>query len=364
MVLLFVGVKRPLYKRDVLNACCEPIDARINLGYNFKWVPDNLRSGERLQKQIALIIYCELNVSPKPIFIYHPIRLAKIIDASPEFGSLTLDLQLGSFFDYEKYGGQIGTFIKDFQDYITKSNEQPEQTEFPRWIREDKEWDKSDFSDNWTPFVNHMRVLSGLKDSIFFSIQRTSNSVDTPCFLFDGSKYENRKVTCKVGSGKSYDISIYMLMGDEASHASPELVMKETVASISGPFLSQRSAGIEADFVINFKRSFERDTCRILIRIPPEQPNKVISPEFQALLKITPPRSVLVMAVTFLTLGAAIISIGTDLVKETAAWFADPHAEWLRNNLLLVVFIAKTFGALLLAAGSYIGFRKLPLKTS
>jgi len=65
MILLFTtsSDSRPLYRRDLLNVCCEASGTLIRFGYDIDWIANSLRSRVKLREtndMEALIIYCEV----------------------------------------------------------------------------------------------------------------------------------------------------------------------------------------------------------------------------------------------------------------------------------------------------------------
>ena len=93
-------------------------------------------------------------------------------------------------------------------------------------------------------------------------------------------------------------------------------------------------------------------------------PNTILSPQIQALIKSKPPRRILVSAIFLLVTGALIMSLGPDIFKETVIQRGGDTKNWIYRNALPLVGIAKLLGAVLLAWGSYLGFRRLPFKLS
>src|SRR5207244_2079485 len=97
---------------------------------------------------------------------------------------------------------------------------------------------------------------------------------DHPTALLSTSEYENGRARANVTSGASAEIALQIILGADAQYCVPVLEIKDSVASISGPFVRQRSAGIEATFVLTFRRSFEGETGMMAIRVPPTSVNQ------------------------------------------------------------------------------------------
>lgn len=366
MILVFTSVKdgRPWYKRDLLNVCCEAQGTRIQFAYRIGWVAENLRSPEQLKGQEALIVFCERKSSGGRLFTYHPVRQAKIVDPNPEFDTMTLSLELRGFFDYDRYRGQMDNLVEKFQTYVTQSEEQPTPSDpaKARFVRVESVWEKAAFTESWTPLIDHVRNLDGLNDSIFFCVQNRSEFGGPPSPLFPNPVADRNKTTYVLKSGASYEVSLHVIEGSQATFQDPELVVKDAVGSVSGPFVRQRSAGLQADFVLRCKRSFEEDTCMVSLRVPRSQPNSVRSPEIHALLKLGVRKGILLVAVSMLTIGGFLVSLTPDLASDLAHWVGGDDTSWIAVHRFSVSALSKLLGLAALAIGSYIGFRKLPSK--
>jgi len=339
MILIFTSAKdgRPYYMRDLLNVCCAPSGRIITFGYRNKWVAKNLQSAGKLNGKDALIIFSERDTSAPRRFHYHPIRWAKILEATTESGSLTIPLQLAGLFDYQKYGGQPPTSMTVFGQNEPSGDGQATpsvETHQAALVREYKDCDKNDFSGEWLPLVEYMSRLEGLKCCTFFrEIEgRLTGSKIPP--LSSTATSEPGKLQYTVKAGKSYQMTYKVFFGEGAAQNPMSIGVCEKVASIGGPFVSQWSSGFEASFVINFSRSFESETSMLSVTVPPQTEGKKEAPEIHALLKVKVPWYVLVVAIVGMVLGTWLISL---------------QPEWLKLS-----------GALLLAGGSYLGFQKLP----
>ncbi|MDT4968217.1 MAG: hypothetical protein QOJ64_2954 [Acidobacteriota bacterium] len=349
MILIFTSVRdnRPLYKRDILNVCCESPGTQIQFAYRTKWIPQHLRSSPAaLRGKEALIIYCERTKQPTGYFTFHPVRRAVISEATGEFDFMTLSLQLGEFFDYAAYGDDVQDVIDRFQTFITANKtDHPNHAAKPRFVREDDSWNEAGFSEGWAPLVTHISNVEGLHDAVFFSVQQRDKFGGPPIPLFPNPGNEQNRTTYLLKSGGTYDVSVLLMWGGRASYRDPELIVKESVASVSGPFVRQRSGGFQADFVVQCKRSFDEESSMLSLRVPPAEPNTFGSPRADVLIKLSPRKGTLLIAVVLLTLGAFLLS----WTPETLAHF---RLDWIA--------VLKLLGLMMLALGSYVGFRKLP----
>lgn len=417
MILLFTSAKpdRPLYTRDLLNVCCNHSGATVQFGYRRKWLPDDFNfrpdpprlagfrkwfsenfsgRGERgaagalrPQYQKALIVFCESVEGMKSyqyystgitLYKYHPVRLARVVDIREEHHSITLVLALGQFFNYGTYDAARE---EEFQAYIKNGGQYPESEPY-RWVRlEDELRDSAgegeseapwrptqrDFSSgSWMPLVEHTRKLKGLDGSIFFGVQQEGTFGGPPFHLFSSTPVGPRRQTYEVKGGSNYGVRLYLMEGSSAEFRVPELKIDPTVASVSGPFMRQRSSGMEADFEVAFKPSFQEEVRMLELRIPAEPGSslKVQSPELQALVKIKVPRLKLFVAVFSLALGGIFAIISPGFVDELAKLMSDDPNHWLKQNRLMAFTLTKVLALLLLAVGTYLGFNKLPFKSS
>jgi hypothetical protein len=347
VILLFTSKRddRPYHTRDLLNACCVPSGTEIQFGYRNKWVADNLKSGERLTGQDALIVFCERDTTGKGIFNYHPIRLAKILNGHPENDSLTIILQLGGMFDYEKYSSQVSHCMEIFKQYVLSNDDQPTPSNtahHPRFVREDRDWDRSDFAGKWLPLVEYMGALEGLKECIFFCELETSIAESKMRPLSSGKSMSSGTLQYSVEAGKSYQVGYRLFFGQTAAHRPVEIVVDEKVATVAGPFLNQWSSGIEAKFVVNFRRSFEAEISILSVKASTHPQGNIDSPQIAVLLKVGVARYVLYGAIGLMTVGVFLLGNPFQMCR----------LEWLPKVLGLAAF----------ATGSWIGFRKLPFK--
>src|SRR5215213_1777828 len=216
MILLFTtsSDSRPLYRRDLLNVCCEASGTFIRFGYDIDWIAENLRSRVQLRDTNdleALIIYCEVTDTPERYYTYHPIRWATIANTYLEHKSATLELKLGNFFDYAK--DNVSDVISEFQDYVLRSNDNPSQADRRnrRYMRTDRNWRLDYVSSNWLPLVRYVRRLNGLGGCYFFSVQRPENFGETPSFILNEYKFDQSRTAYIFKSGKSYEVSLYVI---------------------------------------------------------------------------------------------------------------------------------------------------------
>lgn len=387
MILLFTSFtsandKRPLYKRDFLNLCCEPIGANLSFAYRQKWIPSgtvfqkSVNKRGRIEYQDALIVLCEEVRDESTIYRYHPVRRAKIIEVSEEHGYHTIRFTLNEFFDYSREKNHA---LGVFQDYITAKQEHPGGVT-PCWVRMDDDeqlavespplaWrpQGKDFCARWLPLVDHFRGLSEFSDVVFFCVQEGSGG--PPVFFFEAiPKDELGRATYRVRSGTSHKVIVSLQGWNHFDYEEPQLTVNEAMASVSGPFLRQRSAGVEADFQVTFKRSFQPEVSTLCLKVarvaasPVTSPYTVHSPQIQVLVKSGVSWGFLATAVVSLALGGLLAVITPPYIHETASVLGSDLASGLRGHKLKVFIATKALAFILLAVGTFLGFNKLPIK--
>jgi hypothetical protein len=368
MILVFTSVKedRPWYKRDILNVCCEREGAQIQFAYKNEWIPDDIRN--QLDGKGALIVYCERKESEAKsgvstgYFTFHPVRAAKITKATPEFATTTISLRLGNFFDYESDAVRIPAMIDGFQQYIIKAADNPNNKSAARFVRQESPWDKARFCNSWMPLVQHFGNLEGLDDSLFFCAQQRGKFGGPPYQLFPAPNDQESRTVYALRSGAEYELSLQIVAGAKAKYQDPAVTVKESLAAVTGPFVRQRSAGLQADFIVQCKRSFQEETGMLSIAVPPVTPSTFRSPQMNVLINLSVRRWLLIAAVSLLTVGSFFVSTTPDAVNELASFVSGSRYNWTSDHKDWISNVIKLIGLCMLAGGSWIGFRKLPSK--
>lgn len=368
MILVFTSVypkeeERPWYKRDILNVCCEPKGAQIQFAYRKVWIAENIQSADQLDGKEALIVYCERknslikNQFSTGYFTFHPLREAIINNATDEFANTTISLQLGNFFAYETFDGNFP--VDEFQEYITRSADNPNHpSRAGRFVRGEERWDKVVSCENWMPLVQYVGTLAGLDDSVFFCAQRKFGGPPIP--LFPESKEEDSRTIYVLKSGLGYPLSFHLIAGSKASYKDPELTLTPGLGSVAGPLVRQRSAGLQVDYVVQCKRSFEEEIGMLSIVVPPLKPGIFRSPAFNVLVRLSIRRGFLILAVLLLTFGAFLVAMTPDTVKDSASLLGGSVGNWISIHKDSITWLSKFIGLVMMAVGSFVGFRKLP----
>lgn len=394
MILLFTSSNKELYKRDLLNICCEASGTHVQFAYKYEWIPAELQSGNEMTGQDVLVVFCEPFSKQPPYYRFHPIRLGKIVGAPhTEYESLNITFALGGFFSYKGYAAQ--DFIEWFQNYILRSAQNPGNKDKPRcWVRKEENlldgdganrpdpWlpCKSDFLDTeWLPLIGHFRTREGLKDATFFSIQKQDSFGGAPACLFSvAPKYVSGSATYTVKGGSRHTLVLHIPFIRSDAYPKPELKLEENVASVSGPFLRQRSDGLQADFEVVFKRSFQQQMSMLELRasggdaesdklvLPggsAASPDKTVSPEFQALIIVGVPWGLLLLAVALLAFGAIVAVTEPEHINqlaETPGFASTWLGDLVKDHKVLTFFVVKGLAFFAIGGGTFLGFNKLP----
>ena len=365
MILFFAALsqKRPLYKRDFLNVCCEPQGAQITYSYDVKWVASSLQQvtdASPLNDQTGLVVFTEI-IEADNRFVFHPVRLVTVKRHLQEESSATFVLELSHFVQYSSELSARNAFLTSFAKYVERSPDRPhpQATHQPsKYVRvETTKCEELRGGEAWSPVVAHLRELNGLRDATFI-IPQKGGSTTAPSTLFDGCQYNDGRAEYSIQAGSTRNVMAQMILGKDAVFQPPELVVKDAVASVTGPFVRQRSQGFEATFIVSFRRSFQQETSIMTLRLPvpePVAPAKdvtFLSPEHQAVISLKISRRLLTITILLLVSGSFFMSVGPDLVAKTP----------LVNYSGEITLLSKLLGVAGLAVGSFLGFQKLPFK--
>jgi len=370
MLLLFTSASddRPLYRRDLLNVCCEANGTFIRFSYEKHWFAASVWPKiASLKGDKALIIYCEESDKFGRHYTYHPIRLTKVVNIYPENESVTIELELEDFFGFDNLKWQNSTIIESFQDYVVKSEDQPtpkDDNRVRRYVREETPWAGAIYSKAWIPLIRHVRELIGLRQCYFFSIQPSNGFGESPSFIAAEHSFEQSRTVYSLRSGRNYEVTLYVILGKDAAYKIPSLSIAEAIPSlsVSGPFVRQRPLGFQADFVLHGKRTFEEERGLLVVTMPADSPKEVRSSEIQALIKFGVSPFLIPATILLLVLGPVLISLSPDLLRETATYLgAHPGNEFVRHPLAYS-WLFKLFGIIAFASGAFLGTRKLPFK--
>ena len=355
MLILFTKLKenRPFYKRDLLNACSLPAGDRILFSYRAEWLSRGVSAapdGDLVGKQV-LVSFAEEKPTTSderlPPLYYHPIRFGVVLGQSKVEGSITFEVELTKFFDYGKHSSAIDDTMAKFQLYVTKSKDTPANGCF---VREDDDSYLPDQCVKYLPLLQHVRKLNGLDKSIFCVLREDACSSE-----FSAPKRANRngQDECSLIGGSEYRIGILAIFGSQAQQIVPTLALSSGLGSMSGPFVRQRSSGVEVDYWISLRRLFQKDMGILSLRaVDPNDSTAVVSSDLTWLLRVGVTTWHVWAAIAFIVLGAAIGSVAPD--QLTTLGVSRSAIEWS--------LAGKVLGSILLGFGVWLGFSRLPLK--
>src|SRR5439155_10674191 len=120
--------------------------------------------------------------------------------------------------------------------------------------------------------------------------------------------------------------------GKEAKADSfPRLSLREEVVTVLGPFARQFSGGIEIEYILDVKKSFQPERTPFTLRVEPERTGGATrSGEIQGILSLAGPGKLLWWAIGLLTVGSVVQ--GVIPAPETI------EAKWLWSIELAYVF--------------------------
>jgi hypothetical protein len=357
---------RPYHRRDLFNVCCEHPGARIQFGYDKKWVPDTVLTTKFLKSEPVLVVYCELPDHDIRRYHYHPLRFATLSSSHVGLDHVNLLLELGGFVGDSASGEYPAGKLPDFQKHVAANKENPiplEPGAPPRFLRRDTSDFKLGALGGWDSLVEHFGKLEGLSEGIFFRVLSEDSLKERGIRRLPKPASSGARQVIHLNSGRVYQTAAQVFVGAHAGQRDPELVLSGDGGTVSGPFSRQSGQGIESTFVVTIKRSLEFLTTLLVWKIPRGPTDPVNAPEFQILLRAQPPYLSAFIAALFVVVGTFLVSLGHDEVKEllSCSTQARPHISFWCANAELVASIAKGLGLAMVFAGSIIGFRKLPI---
>lgn len=360
MIVLYSAVddpQRPLYRRDMMNVCCEAREAEIIFGYKKKWISPTAVAQLEMHSlkgdRQALIVLVEVKDGN---FKLHPVRLATIQRADDEGTSIRLTLKLGGFASYtntaetnlalqEKWSGILEKAeVPRTKDWL---NAHPGAMSF--YVSRIETEGLDDFKGTWLRLVNYMREREGLEDATFMAPVSADGS-EVPHRLFPGVTYESGRAVVKIERGKSHEIVLRMIPSLKGIAGEPVLSIQNSAAKVAGPFLLQHSEGLEATFVLTFVKSFEDESARIAIALPRAQSGAHVSPEHQALLRVGIPPQKVWAAFLVMFVGTLMTTYATALFpKAPTATGPEPRALALQ-----------ILGTIMLGFAGFVVYKKFP----
>jgi len=330
----------------------------------------------------ALIVFCEKQNGSS--VRNHPLRAARATPTG-QGDALAFSLRLGEFFNYGDSGHALEQFVAALHEaqvvlpqavpggkYVTFSS--PEQAAALT--------NRAVLTNDWDQLVEHVRELQGLGNSYFIRLLESSGDRSRPRLFVDRPNARNGE-DYEVKAGSIHRISVMVVPGKAAAGHQPDIEVTGDIATPSGPMVKQLDLGVEAQFVVRFRRSFESrgGMLRLWMGSQPlaesrmlpqsasenvaesladeeagagprafDEVSSICSPEYVAQVTVLPPWGTFLGALSLVALGTVITSFDKDLAIELGLAFP-----------LATVFLAKALGALMLSLGAIFGFKKLPL---
>lgn len=387
MLILFTRLSenRPYYKRDLLNICCLAAGERVHFGYKRAHVPETVWSDrEKLAGDTVLFVFAEAvsaseagnapaagpGVQATPTasaapetFVFHPVRLGKVEHARDEHGALAVEISLGEFFDYSDDKQDRDTNIAKFRKELEELKEKPGKNYV---CRVDSQRWTLPATKRWSALARHMLRLPPLSNAVFFCVDSppgdSKSEPDVPCALVPKMTHAAGRNDASLSGGHEYVVTLRLMFGDKATHQPPEVDFSSGLGSVSGPFVRQRSAGAQVDYVLHTKRVLQTEIGMLSIRIPdgaPSSARAVLSPELSVLIRIKANSARLFGLSAAFAAGTFVVSTPVDQLSQLARALgfdstigADHWAYW----------VTRIFGAALVLGASLYGFGRLPLK--
>jgi len=362
---------RPIYKRDLLTVLSEPEGGRVQFGYRRKWVKPELFSESSLGERNALLLFCEKREEKGNFYyLYHPIRGAKIVKPAIQHDFLTLLLELDSFFNFSLMQADVlGQYLSKLQAQIKAAGFAPDpiQTDSSYFVTDSPPMETDSLSNvdkAWTATLEHFKGLEGLKDSTFVRLKEFSQLTSFPeaASVPVCPTYYSDKRAFTVKRGSIYRLVTEVVRAPNASAYQPELGIDPAVASIAGPLVRQEAPSETVEYVVHFRKSFEKEITTLSLSVSSTDSPGGRSSEIEGILTLDPPKGPLITAVVTWVFGLVFLTLGQDLIKGILLSALPTYHVWTENHVLLIASIAKSVGAVLIAVSAFIAFRKLPVK--
>lgn len=360
MLLLFVTSYRPLYLRDVLNIVCLPVDAQVRLAYTSAWLQPGLKTDlNRLKGQTAIVTYCDFDENTQ-LYRYLPLRWVELQQVESLQGDyVLLTIRLRSWLKYAHDLGGLKAELDRFNAALQRSTSRPNTTPQERAAHRTQAFvvdvpaqiglEKDD--DGWSELARYLARHSSLSAAVFMrevpsqGAPMSINWSDQPC-----------TPVVKVEAGRTYDLRLRMIFGKNAPNgALPVLELSQHAAGL-GPFLQQAGGAVDADFAVAVERSFESRTSMMRIAVVDGgSGRKIDGPEISGVVRIQPPRRLLLGSFVLVMLGLALLSLSPDVREWISGPTPGPAAE-------SAYWLFKVLGWAAFGCGTWLITRKAPSK--
>jgi hypothetical protein len=360
------SAKRPIYRRDTLNAVAIPAGWIISLSYSTRWIePDlvKLVKSDRLAGSELLLVALRGSKADETPENAAPLRFCTVVKTELQERDLALvhveaagrpsERMAMGFLALASEGGWP---VPIWQDTKRRPNHYLVQVQ--------KERRASEPEASFDSHVMALRKCVEPEDCRYFKINRIyqfnpSNALRAPAVQISLSERQPETVGQTIlvlRPGKLYNLEV-LVHGDSLAEggASPlELKIKGEQLEIAEPLLRQHGSAAIVSYLIAVKRQYASELATLLIRMSPTEglPARP-SAEAQVLLHIRPSR-MFVLAV----LGLAVAgTIGIEVDKDFAAVL---HAG--ADATAWIAFAAKMVGTALLGWAAWLLFRSVPIK--
>ena len=331
--------------------------------YDQKWVPAALHDGQAATGQQALLIFCERQSVNDPKYIYHPIRFAEVESAWHDANAGSFALKLGHLWEYAPDGSWPDSTA--FQLLVmTRKDESPSSVVpdvAPKFVslRPPIRMEEKQRGD-WRSLATHFTRLRGLETCTLFAVYRPTEGPAIPNSLLENPSFEVGREQYTVASGRTERLILRTVRAAKADFQLPLPQFPESIGSVNGPFIRQLGDDVEVEYLLVLKRALEQEVAMLSVAIPMNI-GEVRSPMMQAIVTRNPPSNAVGIAIAALTVGSFLTSISPEFIRSNAAAVTTGPSD---GHILLTAWITKLIGIGLLAIGSFIGFRRVPFKTS
>ena len=347
MIIIFSNTKYPLFKRDLLNACCRNVGEMVVFSYRQKYVQPGLGN---LNGQDALIVYLDYDPTADT-YKYLPIRKVKIIhEQANTNGPILLKLRLGEMVKYHEDNTVNDQLTTAFHVEIESSQFSPKaptqlsnlgvaQGAQGYFVASINTTTLKNFNgtvgDCWLDMCGYFGKKTKLSNSIFF--RQEVSSLDL------GSKSEKNEIL-RILSDKAYKLVFQVVVGDNIKGGNnyPEILTNDNI-SCHGPLASQYQGAIRADYSIVARSSLARINTSLTIKVKRDD-GSVVSPEISHLIQIRPPRFFLYSVIGLLLLGILALNLKDHVTDDDLYYIGGgiylEAKKWLTGIGILLLLLA------------------------
>lgn len=364
IILIFTTTYKALYKRDFLLLCCKSVDEVIRYGYDKRHLAKEIAENPKtIENRTALVIFAEY-IQKDDVYRYHPIRYGHIKKVDDEVDSVSLEIELRSYFRYQASDtintlNNVYTVLDSLTDKPLTKTQQAGNTFKSCFVLEtEKIFPKNASpkeSSDWRNLVSYISKLEDLRNITFFrqasELFTQEQKVKTNLDLRQKSSSTN---PLQVRSGEMYSIHLKVFNGPDADvNVYPVLKLNQNI-SFGGPYIRQDGALLtECTYRLVPVGTFStiHSPLAITIEIPNEKGKDAIrSPQIDNFVIVKPPRFFTTVVVVLFLIGLALPDLAEHVIPK------------LITTNPVVVLTLQLLAPLFLLLASFLGFKKLPLK--